>query len=283
MRVNQFALVLLALLPLARQATAQPGTLRGITYTVDTTNYVVDTTTGGRIVAGILDPLALRVTYADGRGRIDVLARTTRPAVRFKWITLALNSAAPGDYYLFDSTQVLHVRPRSRAFTRYALAHVSHNYEGRRDGWPFFRYDAERPETLAAGERTKEGTRSDFTVFWHAELTRDTTCTMPDFGKCLVRELARGRADVRMAPAEEGGVVRWVGPTRALAMMSALDSLVGAPIRLTAVEYWKMPSSDGVAFLGAVRFFTGVRRVTVSPTTLSLPPGYTEQRRLPSP
>jgi hypothetical protein len=281
MRVHRVAFVLLALLTVARSVAAQPRTLRGITYTVDTTT--VDTTSEGRIVAGILDPLSLRVTYAEGRGRIDVLARAARPAVRIKWITVALNSALPGDYYLFDSAEVLHVRPGSKTFSRYTLADVSHNYEGRRDRWPFFRYDPERPNTLAGGTRPNEGTRSDFTVFWHAELTRDTTCTGAEYGKCLVRELARGRADVHVAPAEEGGVVRWVGPTRALAMISDLDSLIGAPIRLTAVEYWKAASGDGVAFLGAIRFFTGLRKIDVNPATLELPRGYTETLGLRSP
>lgn len=281
MRVHRLAFVLLALLPVARRVPAQSLTVRGITYTVDTTT--IDTTSEGRIVAGILDPLALRVTYAGGRGRIDVLARTARPAVRIKWITLALNSAMPGDYYLFDSAEVLHVRPGSKTFSRHALADVSYNYEGRRDRWPFFGYDPERPDTLAGGARPNEGTRSDFTVFWHAELTRDTTCTGAEFGKCLVRELARGRAEVHMAPAEEGGVVRWVGPTHALAMIGGLDNLIGAPIRFTAVEYWKAPTGDGVAFLGAIRFVTGLRKVDVNPATLELPRGYTETPRPPSP
>jgi hypothetical protein len=269
MLVHQVAFALLALLPVSGRPAVQPGTLRGITYTVDTPS-------GGDIVGGILDPLALRVTYAEGKGRIDVLARAARPAVRVKWITVALNPALPGDFYLFDSAEVVHVRPDSKTFSRYALADVSHNYEGQRDRWPFFGYDPEKPSTLGAGPGPEEGTRSDFTVFWHAELMRDANCSGAASGKCLLRELARGRADVRAAPAEQGGVLRWIGPTRALAMIGGLDSLAGAPVRLTSIQHWKAPSGDGVAFLSAIRFFTGLRKVDVDPATLELPDGYAE-------
>jgi hypothetical protein len=259
----------LAFLPAGPRAAAQRPTQRGITYTVDTT-------TDGNIVAGILDPLVLRVTWADGRGRIDVLARIERPAVRFKWLALALNPARAGDYYLFDSSQVVGVHPSTKTFTRYALSDVTYNYEGRRDGWPFFRFDPEHPDTLAGGVRPTEGTRSDFTMFWHAELMRDTSCTGPNFGKCLVREVARGRADARAAPAEQSGVLRWIGPTRALARISALDSLGGTPIRLTAIQYWRAQGSDDVAVLTVARFLTGLREIDVDPATLKLPVGYTE-------
>jgi hypothetical protein len=269
MPVHQVAFALLALLPVSGRPAAPPGTLSGITYTVDTTS-------GGDIVAGILDPIALRVTYAEGKGRIDVLARATRPAVRVKWITVALNSASPGDYYLFDDAEVVHVRPGSKTFSRYTLADVSHNHEGQRDRWPFFGYDPEKPGTLGAGPGPEEGTRSDFTVFWHAELMRDASCSGAASGKCLLRELARGRADVRSAPAEQGGVLRWIGPTRALATIGGLDSLVDAPVRLTSIQHWKAPSGDGVAFLSAIRLFTGLRRVDVDPAALELPDGYME-------
>lgn len=97
--------------------------MRGIAFTVDTA-------TGSEIIDGILSSFRLKVAFADGRGRIDVLARATRPAVKFKWLTLARPSAVRGDYYLFDSTSYVHVRPASKTYTRYVLTAVSHNYQG---------------------------------------------------------------------------------------------------------------------------------------------------------
>ena len=158
-------LALIGLAPVVCPAAAQRGPLRGITFTVDTA-------TDGEIVSGILSSLRLKVAFADGRGRIDVLARATRPTVQFKWVTFARTSAVPGDYYLFDSTSYVHVRPASRTYTRYVLAAASHNYQGRRDQWPFFRYDPEKPDTLRGAARSTTGSRGDYTVFWHTELTR---------------------------------------------------------------------------------------------------------------
>src|SRR2546423_4609932 len=194
-RTAHLALGALLALASALRPAAQRGPLHGIAY-------VVDTTTDGEILSGLLSSLRLKVTFAEGRGRIDVLARARRPAVQYKGLTFALNSAAPGDYYLFDSTGFTHVRPASRTYTKYVLADVSYNYEGRRDKWPFFRYDPERPDTLRGGARPTHGSRGDYTVFWHTELTQDTSCSGMAFGHCLVRELARGREDVRDAPAE---------------------------------------------------------------------------------
>jgi hypothetical protein len=195
--------------------------------------------------------------------------------VQFKWVTFGRTSAAPGDYYLFDSASYTHVRPASRTYTRYALAAVSHNYEMRRDGWPFFRYDPAKPDTLRGAAPSTSGSRGDYTVFWHSELTRDTSCTGMSFGHCLVRELARGRDDVQNAPAKELGIARWFGPTRALARIAGLDSLLGAPIRVTAIGYWK-ERDDRVLHVPTIKFLLGLDRVTIDPARLTVPRGYRE-------
>lgn len=261
-------LALIGLAPVVRPAGAQRAPLRGIAFTVDTA-------TDREIVNGVLSSLRLEVAFADGRGRIDVVARATRPAVQFKWVTFARTSAVPGDYYLFDSTSYTHVRPASKSYTRYVLAATSYNYEGRRDQWPFFRYDPEKPDTLRGAARSTSGSRGDYTVFWHTELTRDTSCTGMSFGHCLVRELARGRDDVRSGPAGELGIARWFGPTRALARIAGLDSLVAAPIRVTAIGYWTA-SDDRVAHVSSIRFLLGLEKVTIDPARLTLPRGYRE-------
>src|SRR4051812_31858536 len=134
--LDRLAVSFIALALSSGPAMAQGKPLRGIAFTVDTA-------TDGAIVDGMLSALKLDVQFARGRGRIDVLARATRPPVQFKWLTFARTSAAVGDYYLFDSTSFTHVRPRSRTYTRHALSGVSYNYQMRRDGWPFFRHDPE--------------------------------------------------------------------------------------------------------------------------------------------
>ncbi|MDB4888964.1 MAG: hypothetical protein JWL61_819 [Gemmatimonadetes bacterium] len=268
-RLSVAALALLTfcgLAPTVHPAAAQRAPLRGIAFTVDSAY-------DGEIIGGMLSSLRLKIAFARGRGRIDVLARATRPAVQFKWVTFARTSAVPGDYYLFDSISYVHVRPASRTYTRYSLAAVSHNYQGRRDQWPFFRYDAEKPDTLRGAARPTQGSRSDYTVFWHTELTRDTSCTGMSFGHCLVRELARGRDDVRDAPSNELGIARWFGPTRALAQIAGLDSLVGAPIRVTAIGYWK-ESDERVLHAASIKFLLGLEKVTIAPARLTLPLGY---------
>jgi hypothetical protein len=40
------------------------------------------------------------------------------------------------DYYLFDSTGFVLVRPQAKTFSTFALTDASFNFENRRDGWP---------------------------------------------------------------------------------------------------------------------------------------------------
>jgi len=110
-----FVLAVIVLQPFLRPALAQSGTVRGITFTVDTAM-------GYGPVASMLGRLALKVTYAGTRGRIDVLARSERPAVRAKWVILSPSAISPGDYFLFDSTGFTLVRPAKKNFTPFRLA-----------------------------------------------------------------------------------------------------------------------------------------------------------------
>ncbi len=170
---------------------------------------------------GILGPLALRITYADGRGRIDVLARAKRPAVRAKWVILS----HPG---------------RCQAITTSSTA---------------------RALSSCTPQRS---------------ISRAASCTGASFGECLIREVARGRTDVINAPADEAGVVRWFGPTRALAHVTEVASLVGRPVRLTAVAQWRAVRGDSVTTIPTIRFLSGLREVAVMPSTLAAPRGFRE-------
>jgi hypothetical protein len=72
------------------------------------------------------------------------------------------------------------------------------------------------------------------------------------------------------------GILRWVGPTQALAASPDLDVLVGAVIHLTTVNYWRAPRGDSAAHLGVIRFLSGLRKVDVSRSLFELPRGYSE-------
>src|SRR5947209_3536918 len=80
-------------------------TLQGITFAVDTTPEL---TPQG---PGPVRPLGIRVSWAGNRGRIDVLTRPVRPAIKVGELTVGPSLAMPGDYYLFDSSGFVLVRP----------------------------------------------------------------------------------------------------------------------------------------------------------------------------
>ncbi len=96
------------------------------------------------------------------------------------------------------------------------------------------------------------------------------------YGGCFIRPLARGLNDVLMVPAEQVGILRWIGPTEALAAKADLESLLGAPLHLTAVEYWKTPRGDSVAMRSVIRFLSGLRTIDVHPGMFEIPRRYTE-------
>jgi len=265
---GRLVLAVIVLQPVWCPALAQSGTVQGITFTVDTA-------TGYGPLGAMLGQLALRVTYAGTRGRIDVLARAERPPIRSRWVVLAPSAVTPGDYYLFESTGFALVRPARREFTHFRLADVSFNYDGRKDRWPIFSYEGVDADTLPGRGRVA-GWRGDFTLYWHAELMRDTSCTSFARGSCDIRGLALGRATVVDAPAELLGVARWFGPTEALARIAGLDNLIDKPIHLTAIGHWTAASGGGLTQLFASRFLSRLRHVTVDPMTLTLPRGYRE-------
>ena len=207
------------------------------------------------------------VVFARGRGRLDVTAIARRtPPIRTAGIVLAAPLAAAGDYYLFDSTGYVLVRPETRTFSLFYLADDRFNYEGRRDGWPAW-FPFKRPAVDTLGHSTPAAVlrqHGAYPVYWHADL--------PD------RALARGRFTVVDARPGELAVVRWFAATRALAaLVMKGDTLGGATPTVTALGLWAEPM-DTVppTAIADVRPFTRLRRTDVSIERLVLPPGYTE-------
>lgn len=93
----------------------------GFGFTVDTPGE-----TGPN--AGVLAPIRGAVTFAAGRGRLDVVAVRRAPSLAVRGVRVAASLAAPGDYYLFDGAGAVLVRPASRTYARLALADASYNY-----------------------------------------------------------------------------------------------------------------------------------------------------------
>jgi hypothetical protein len=215
----------------------------------------------------LITQIAGTVVFAGGRGRLDVAAVARRtPPIRIEGIVLAAPLAKADDYYLFDSTGFVLVRPGARTFSSFQIADDRFNYEGRRDGWPaWFPLKRTAVDTLGAGTSAASlRQHGAYPVYWHADIKG--------------RELARGRFTVVDARPGELAVVRWFAATRALAaLMVKGDTLGGATPTLTALGLWAEPA-DTVppTAIIEVRPFTDLRRADVSVDRLVLPAAYTE-------
>lgn len=250
--------MILASLAVAAAIAAQSPSLRGIEFTVDSSADL------GPQGLGAVKPPAMRVTYAAGRGRADVLSTPQRPALRIGDVIVAPFLASPGDYYLFDSTGFILVRPAARTFSSFRLIEAAFNYVGRRDGWPgFFRMAPTLVDTLRDSTAQLITRRGDFPMYWHADVARDTVCGL--FG-CSIEELVRGRSTLVDAPAEELSVARWFGPAQALAELpGGVARLDAKPVRVTTVS-----SVTGVHRL------RDLRTISIDPRRLVLPPDFKE-------
>lgn len=252
-----------------QSAAAQPVNKRALTFTVDTTTY-------GNVVEASLSSLWLKVRYDGERGRIDVLGRVRRPAVRLGWLLVSPPDLGKDDYFLFDSVRFVHVRPSQRAFTVYPLHDVTYNFQDRRDRWPFFKRHPAEASVLRIP--ASEARRVDVGSYWHSELVRDTSCWGAAFGQCLVRGLARGRGEASGVPPGFIGLIRWIGPTISLAAMARRDTLVGKPIRATMINQWSAFGGDSIITITTARFATGVRFETVHDTVFQPPAGFRQSQ-----
>ena len=157
---------------------------------------------GGPVV-GVFDGFAGAVEFAAGRGRLDILSKSSRADVSVGGSRIATPLGEPGDYYLFDSTGFLLVRPAKKTFSSFALSDASYNYEDRRDDWPVpFEFSRLHPDTLgnAGASRVRVAAPGKIYIFWHVDDQR-----------------TRGRLTIVDAPPSEIGVARWFGASEALA------------------------------------------------------------------
>ena len=260
------------MLALGTRAYAQGGnaTLHGIVFTVDSGPQVPPPAAVVKQIGlppELITQLAGTVVFANGRGRLDVAAIARRtPAIRTQGILLTAPLASVGDYYLFDSTGFVLVRPGARSFSSFAIADDRFNFDGRRDGWPAW-FPLKRTSVDTVAEGTSGAAlrqHGAFPVYWHADVRG--------------RELARGRFTVVDAPPGELAVVRWFAATRAVAALALKgDTFGGMTPTVTALGLWAeqvdtLPPTSIVE----VRPFTAMRTATVPQERLELPAGYAE-------
>ena len=253
------------------RGTATGVSAAGITFTIDAAPDRGPSNSDAA-AARLFTGFTAVITAVAGRGRVDVLAVSATPA-SVAGLPVAGPAARPGDYYLFDSTGVVLVRPRERRYARLPLSDYGVGGADDRTGWPstIFRVTPVRVAALPAGAR-KAGARAwarDLVVYWHLDVDQEAS---------TYHVIARGRLRAARLPLGEVGVVRWFGPAQALARLPNLTAARAASqVGITAVtSVPAVAGREGVTFL-VQHAVTGLHAVDVDPTRLALPAGYTER------
>jgi hypothetical protein len=253
-------LLLLTSLGTGAQASAQR-TLPGIRFGIDT----VESPTKWR---GALTRIAGTLEFADGRGRLSVTAIRSGPPVRVNGVVIGAPLAKPGDYYLFDSIQVVLVRPRQRTFSRFVLTRADYNHTGRLlPGAFMMRYTPCSTDTLPVEERVSQ--HAPISIHWHLD-------TLDERGP--TRLYARGWLEVLDAPASEAGAIRWFGVAMAIASRpGGINTLPRSRLQLTAVSLLRATSArEPYLRYAALLSPIGLTTAEIAPVQLTLPKGYTE-------
>jgi hypothetical protein len=216
------------------------------------------------------------VELAAGRGRLDLITRTSSPPIAVRGVTINAPLANSGDYYLFDSTGFVLVQPTSRTFSTFALSESSFrvgDVHEPREG--FMEFSPLHADTLAANDMGRLTQHGPYTVRWHLDRRQAT-------GPANV--LARGWIELPDAPAGEASVVRWFGAAAVLASMR--DGFRATPpdsLRITTAIVLPTPGSGGSGATGApltlivLHPLAEVAIASVDPARLVLPQGFTER------
>jgi hypothetical protein len=265
-----FCAVALAGGPLTAQSTVR---VPGITY-------AIDSGLDAGAAPGVFKQLVATVVFANGRGRIDIIGVSESPRIRADGIPISVPFGRVGDYYLFDSTGFILVRPATRTFSTVSIDDEAFNYQDRRDGWPaWFELHVLRIDTLASGDSvdSRAVRQARTQLFWHLDLLIETTPKRPA-GRDSIRILAAGHLAVRDFPAGEASVFRWFGPSQAVANLP--DSAGGLPtgrVRITAVAVLIPPDGGGDPINVITQHkISGLMAAQVELSRLVLPAGFTE-------
>jgi hypothetical protein len=251
--------------PASRQLVA------GVRFGVGT----AETPAPARGALGMFDGL---VEFAAGRGRLDVTASRAGPTIDVQGVTIAPPLADPGDYYLFDSTGFVLVRPGTRTFSSFRLVESSYWYGDVRDPREgMMEFARLRADTIAAGDSSRLTRHGPFTVRWHLDRVQPSG---------PVRVLARGWIELPDAPAGEASVVRWFGAAAALATMpDSVGALPPDSLQVTTAVVF-LASGAGTAAPGSGRrtpvnlivlhALAGMTTARIAPERLVLPAAYIE-------
>jgi hypothetical protein len=242
--------------------------------------YVIDSAVDAGAAPGAFKTFAAVVVFAHGRGRFDVVKKGDGPTIRADEITIAPALGGPGDYYLFDSTGFVLVRPATKTFSSFAIEDASYNYQNKRDGWPaWFRFHTLHIDTVAGMGTTAGGMmqHARTQLFWHLDHEGDSSSSRV-MGRDSIRIVAAGHLTVHDVPPGEVSVFRWFGPSEALANLPPeVGSLPTGRVRITTVAVLRPPGagSEPVNFI-TLHQIIGLARASVDLSRLKLPSGFTE-------
>jgi beta-lactamase regulating signal transducer with metallopeptidase domain len=213
--------------------------------------------------------VALAVESAARRGRVDILAVDSAAPVLLNGLNLA-PLGVQGDYYLFDSTSFVLVRPASKTFTIFAVVDATYNFNGLREDWPqAFDFPTIRtqPVSVAQSAIRQLERHGAFHIYWGV----DVDSKLPSF-----TVLTRGRMSVGDAPLGESTVAKWFGPALALAKLATIDStwFPNERIGLAAVAPLVGDDASTTNFMSRQRL-TRLRIAPIDLTQLTLPSDYT--------
>jgi hypothetical protein len=207
------------------------------------------------------------VEFANGRGRLDVTAVRQLPPVALNGVTVAAPLAKPGDYYLFDNTGFILVRPATRTFSSFVFTRAELNHTGALLPGAFMFYPTGiDSDTLLASDSKRLKQHVPVSIHWHMQRPNS-------------RELyARGWLELPDVPAIEAGAARWFEVAAALATRpGGVSTLAPGGLEVTSVVllHRRDVHTSEVVYLEMLTPLD-VTAVGVDPVRLVLPTGYEE-------
>jgi hypothetical protein len=219
----------------------------------------------------------MAVESAARRGRVDILAIDSAAPVLQNGLNLA-PLGVRGDYYLFDSTSFVLVRPASKTFAIFAIVDAAYNFNNGREGWPEM-FDIPsairtQPVSVAESARRQLERHGAFHVYWHIDADSWHIDAVSGLSSSTV--LSRGRLGVSDAPLGEATVARWFGPALALAQLATIDSTWFPNDRFGLVAVAPLVGDEGSAtnFISKQRL-AQLRITAIDVARLTLPSDYT--------
>lgn len=242
------------------QASHSPAKVPGVTFCLDTIEP-----SGSR---GLLTPISGRVSYASGRGRLDIEAVRHAPLTIVNGARVAPPAGRAGDYYLFSDSALVLVRPRTRTYAQLRITGVeAHASPALLPGERLTAYGPRRVDTVAAGPGTVGLSRLPLAIQMHVDVRH--VASSPT-------SLARARLTLVNAPAGEATAARWYGAARLLdALAPSLPANEWNALQLTAAVILEpRGANDARALIGTGQPMSCVARGDIDSARLVLPRGY---------